>query len=50
MELPEILLIASIILIVVFVILRAKHYFWQRQDTNHDSYLVVAEKCREGRI
>ena len=44
MKIPEYLLILSFIVVIVFVGIRANHYFGTRKDEKHDSYLVVADK------
>ncbi len=42
---PELMVIGCVILVVLFVIVRAQHYFGSRRDENHDSYLTVTEEC-----
>ena len=45
LQTPEIVLIVCLVAMAIFVLMRAKHYFWSRENENHDSYLVVNEKC-----
>lgn len=42
---PELLLVVCIVVLFIFVFIRARHYFSARRDENHDSYLIVNEKC-----
>jgi len=42
---PNTALILTLGVVMIFTFLSAKRYFWLRQNENHDSYLVMSEKC-----
>lgn len=41
---PEIIIIVTLFIVLLFTIVRAKHYFYSRKYEDHDSYITVVEK------
>ena len=46
----ENLVIATFVIVIFLIVIKANQYFNSRKTKNHDSYIVVAEKCDDGQL